>query len=108
MATKSESNLSKNMIRKTSTTTSSITEENKKNDKPPKGADIIEETIRITTEQIENGYLITKNFSGRYKEKGSNADSYGRYYDYNLKWYSEDDPLTITLNDKSLAESFNV
>lgn len=90
---------------KTKTTTSNTTITKKEDRKPPKGATIIEQEERITTEEIENGWLLTKNFSGRYttdKEK----DSYGSYYDYSKKWYSKDDPLTVTVNDEALADAF--
>lgn len=86
------------------TSTSTITKESKSN-RPPEGAEIIDQTIRTTTEEIENGWLLTKSFSGRYKEKGS-KDTYGNYFDYSQKWYSKEDPLTVTLNDKTLAEAF--
>lgn len=71
--------------------------------KPPKGAEIIESTESVTSEEIENGWLLIKNYHGRYKEKSS-KDSYGEYYDYSEKYYSKSDPM---INDKSLAEAFD-
>lgn len=90
--------------KKTSTsTTTSIKEE--KNIRPPKGATITEQTVRTETEEIENGWLIVKSWDGRYKLKDS-EDNYGTWFNYSKKWFSKEDPLTITLNDKSLAEAF--
>lgn len=71
--------------------------------KPPKGATIIESTETTTSEQIENGWLMVKNHSGRYTTKDS-KDTYGNYYDYSEKYYSKDDPM---INDKSLADAFD-
>ena len=95
--------LSKSKSKKTVTSSSSIREE--KTRMPPEGATIVEQTVRTTTEEIENGWLLTKNISGRYTEKGS-KDNYGNYFDYDQKWFSKDDPLTITVNDKALADAF--
>lgn len=92
-------------MRKTSTS-STVSSEIKKESKPPKGAEIIERTVKTETEEIENGYLITKSISGRYRPKDSPEDSYGNYFDYRKRWYSKEDPLTINLTDKSLAEAF--
>lgn len=92
------------LVKKTATSTSTVTTETK-NKQPPKGAKIIEQTIRTETEEIENGFLITKSYSGRYKEKDS-SDDYGKWFDYNKKWFSKTDPLTITVNDASLADAF--
>lgn len=72
---------------------------------PPKGATIIEKTVNTSIEQIENGYLTTKTYSGRYTTD-KNADGYGTYFDYSKKWYSKEDPLLITVNDKDLADAF--
>jgi len=94
----------KESIKKTSTsTTTSIREE--KNKRPPKGSIIIEQTIRTETEEIENGWLIVKSWDGRYKTKDS-EDDYGSWFNYSKKWFSKDDPLTVTLNDKALSDAF--
>lgn len=91
---------------KSRTVSTSVVEEKKKENRPPKGATIIEESTRTRTEEIENGWLVTKTCSGRYKTKDSKDGDYGSYFDYDTKWFSKEDPLTITLNDKSLAEAF--
>ncbi len=82
----------------------SIKSETKTN-KPPKGATIIESSTNTSIEQIENGWLTTKNYSGRYTTD-SNKDSYGNYFDYSKRWYSKENPLLITVNDKELADAF--
>jgi hypothetical protein len=79
----------------------------KKNSKPPKGAIIIEETTRTETEEIENGWLVIKTCDGRYRPKDASEDSYAEWFSYSQKWYSKEDPLEITVKDKSVAEAFN-
>lgn len=93
----------KDTLKKKTTTTTSIREE--KENKPPEGAKIIEQTVRTETEQIENGWLIIKSWDGRYKNK-DDEDKYGNWFNYSKKWFSKEDPLTITLNDQSLADAF--
>jgi len=90
------------------TVTSTVTME-QKSEKPPASAIIKSQTVRTSTEEIENGWLVTKNYNGYYwKDKSEKEkDSYGNYFNYDLKWYSKEDPLTITVNDKSLADAFN-
>lgn len=86
-------------VRRTSTTTSTMTQEKKK--EVPKGAKIISKTVRTETEEIENGFLVSKNYDVSYEVNGNRDYAY-----YSKKWYSKEDPLTITLNDKSLADAF--
>lgn len=90
-------------LKKKTSTTTTIREE--KQDAPPAGATILNQQVRTETEEIENGWLVTKHFSGEYAEKGS-TDKYGRYFSYDKKWYSQEDPLTITVNDEALADAF--
>ena len=78
-----------------------------KQDMPPEGAEIVEQDIRTETEEIENGWLVTKHYSGRYKKKDS-KDDYPSYFSYCKKWYSETNPITVTVTDKSLAEAFEM
>lgn len=94
------------LARKSSSVTTTIGEADSYSSKPPAGAKIVRQTIRTETEKIENGYLITKHYDGRYKDKGEKGDN-DHYFSYCEKWYSEEDPLTITLNDKALAEAFD-
>lgn len=90
---------------KTSATIRTSTE-SQKNEKPPKGATILESNIRTETEQIENGWLVTKSYDGRYTTSKDDSE-YGHYFSYSKKWFSEDDPITVTVNDKSLADAFD-
>lgn len=93
------------MMKKSSTTTtSSLTEEKKK--EVPAGATIISRTVRTETEEIENGYLISKNYDVAYEEGKGDKKERGYCY-YTKKWYTKEDPLTIKINDKALAEEFD-
>lgn len=92
-------------VKRSSSTT--VTTKIKEQKEPPAGSKITEETVRIETEEIENGWLITKYFDGRYIPKGS-TDNYGNYYNYTKRWYSKNDPLTVKVNDKELADEFDV
>lgn len=100
MATETKSKLQ--AVRKTSTTVSTMTQEKKQ--EVPKDAKIRSQTIRTETEQIENGYLITKSYDGTYYT--GKADNDYNWFNYSKKWFSEEDPLTIQLNDKSLSDAF--
>lgn len=95
------SNLKSKLKSRTSHTTSfSNTEE--KPQKPPKGAKILNQTIRTETEEIENGWILSKNYDGRWEdEKGES-----HYFYYHEKYYSEDNPIEVTIKDKSLADKF--
>lgn len=86
-------------------TSSSTTMTNriKEQKKVPAGAEIISKTVRVETEEIENGWLITKNIDVTFKVKGS---TYNDYAYYTKKYYSEKEPLEIKLTDKSLADEF--
>ena len=88
----------------TTSSTSTVTTMEKKQE-PPKGAKIRNQTVRTETEQIENGWLVTKSYDGTYFT--GKADNDYSWFNYSKKWYSKEDPLTITVNDKSLAEAFN-
>lgn len=90
---------------KTSTSTTVRTStETQKQKSVPKGASIISSSIRTETEEIENGFIISKNYDVTYKEKGSDSNNYAYF---SKKWYSKTDPLTITLNDKTLSDAFD-
>lgn len=91
---------------KTKTSVRTTTTQVSKEDKPPKGAKIIESNVETSTEEIQNGWLVIKSFSGRYALK-DDKDTYGHYFSYNKKWYSKTNPLTIKLNDKFLADAFD-
>jgi len=80
--------------------------------KPPKGAKIISQNVSTTSEPIENGWLVTKSYDGKYKLPTDKESSDGcidcgaSYFNYSQKWFSKTDPLTVTVNDKELADVF--
>lgn len=87
---------------KTSYTTGFSSRE-EKTEKPPKGAEIESQTIRTEVEEIENGWILCKNYDGRWKdEKGET-----HYFYYSEKYYSEENPVEVTIKDKALADKFN-
>lgn len=89
--------------KKSTSVTTSVRIEDVKKKEVPKGAIIINSTVTTETEQIENGWLITKRYDVSYK---MTKDGHSDYAYYNKKWFSKDDPLTINVKDKSLAEAF--
>lgn len=90
--------------RTTKTTSSSMSTETRTINKPPKGAKIIRQTISTTTEQIENGWLTTKNYDGSYKLNDKDGSE---YFYYTEKWYSKEDPVVVTVKDQELADVFD-
>lgn len=89
-------------LMKTRSTTVSSSIEKKSDERPPKGAKINRQSIRTETEEIENGFLVSKNYDGSWVDsKGEN-----HYFYFSKKWFSKDDPLTVTVNDKDLASEF--
>ena len=81
-----------------------VTNKVKENKEPPAGATIVSKTIRTETEQIENGWLISKNLDISYRMKG---DTYDKYTYYTKRWYSKTDPLEVKVTDASLSDEFN-
>jgi hypothetical protein len=65
------------------------------------------ETINVSVEEIENGFIITKECKCIYKvDKKYNPS--GEDYDYkNFKYFSKSNPLTIKLDNTSLADAFD-
>ena len=60
--------------------------------KIPKGARIISKEVRMNVKEIENGYIIEKNYDIKYKLK--NKD-YTDYIYITKTWYSKDNPIII-------------
>lgn len=87
---------------------SSISETPKTVEDLPKGAIVLKNDVSIAVEEIENGFLICKNYDIKYqlpnKDGGS---SYPDYLYYTKKYYSEENPLEIRTDDKSLADLFD-
>lgn len=91
---------------KVTSSSTTVTNEEKKSKEVPKGATILRKTVSTNTEEIENGWLITKNIDVKYSV-GDPSKGNTDYAYIVKKYYSKDDPLTVTLNDKSLADEFN-
>lgn len=91
------------MNKKMSITSTSVTEEVKKKEVPA-GATILSKTVRTEVEKIENGWLLTKNYDVKFKEKNK---EYNDYAYYSKRWYSEEEPLQeVEELEKALADSF--
>ena len=88
---------------KRSTSTTTTRTETKQVKEVPPGATIVNSNITTETEEIENGWLITKRYDVTYRPKGSDSNEYCYY---TKKWFAKEDPLKIDLKDKSLAEAF--
>lgn len=73
-----------------------------KGEKVPKGAEILKNDVRVDVEEIENGFLIVKNYDIKYTVKGESGYAY-----YSKKWFSETNPLAIDTKDSSLADLFD-
>lgn len=68
----------------------------------PKGATIVSKETRVSVEEIENGFLITKTTDISY--------TLGKHNDYlylNKKYFSKDNPLEIDLSNLSLADKID-
>jgi hypothetical protein len=89
------------LSKKLRVTSVATTEESKKKE-VPKGAIITSKTVRTETEQIENGWITSKNYDISYTLKGSNGYAY-----YSKKWFTKEDPLEIKVTDKSVADAFD-
>lgn len=69
----------------------------------PSGAIIINKNEDVRVEQIENGFLITKTSDIKYQTKKGGGTEYAYI---TRKWFSEEDPLTISSDNKELADVF--
>lgn len=79
----------------------SIAFEGKSVTKLPAGAKIIKKDVRTTVEEIENGFIVKKNFDIKYS-LGKGTD----YLYYTKKVFSKENPIEIK-EDKMLAEYFD-
>lgn len=75
--------------------------EGKEKAKLPKGAVEIKRDVRVTVEEIENGFIVKKTYDIKYS-LGKNTD----YLYYTKKVYSETNPIQIK-EDKMLADYFD-
>lgn len=69
----------------------------------PAGATVLSKDISVDVEEIENGYLITKRTEVKFTTPKGGTDWNTKYE----KFYSKEDPLTITTTDASLADAFD-
>ena len=74
----------------------------KQNTKLPKGAEIVNKRVTIEVEEIENGFLISKDYSIEYRAKESQHTDYLYYC---KKMYSDTNPFDETKN-KELVDLF--
>jgi hypothetical protein len=84
-------------LKKSESVTVRTTTEERMEKRPPKGATIVSKSETTSSEQIENGWLITKSYDISYK---LNKESGTDYCYYTKKWYSKDDPM---MNNKGKA-----
>jgi len=83
----------------------SATLEPKKTFKLPKGAEIIKKEVRITVEEIENGFLLRKNYDIKWKS-GEDEDSRTEYEYFTKVWFSPTNPITYK-EPKNLADKLD-
>jgi len=73
----------------------------------PAGAKILKKTVTTSVEEIENGFIITKSYDISYEKPEGDGETETGYTYYNKKWYTKEDPLTINIKEKSLADAFS-
>lgn len=73
----------------------------KETTKVPKGAKILKKSVRVSVEEIENGFLIVKSYDITYELKERKD-----YLYFSKKTFSETNPLKIE-EDKMLADLFD-
>lgn len=88
--------------KKSSSVTVSTRSEEKRTSKPPAGAEIISKSVTTSTEQITNGWLVTKSYSVDYKDK---TKDYTQYAYWDEKTYFKDDPA-LGFKEADLAAAF--
>lgn len=74
--------------------------------KLPEGAKIVKKDYTIRVEEIENGFIISKNYDIKYLMGDETS------YDYfTKKWFSKENPMESLMedeeDDKSLADTFD-
>jgi hypothetical protein len=77
-------------------------DDNKQKKEIPAGATILNTNEDVRVEKIENGFLITKTSDIKYSVKNGSTE----YAYITKKWFSEEDPLTISSDNKELADVF--
>ena len=72
----------------------------------PVNAQVTKSSYRMNVEEIENGFILSKCYDIEYITADGNND----YLYYTKKWYTKDNPMTVTLpkeKDLSLAEKLD-
>lgn len=63
----------------------------------PKDAEVLNSSYSIRVEEIENGFIICKNYDIKYRI-GDNVE-----YSYHCKkWFSKENPMSINLEDEEV------
>ena len=78
--------------------------ESKKTFTLPEGATITRKDVSLCVEEIENGYILRKNYDIKWvNEEGENQ------YDYfSRSWFSKENPIKVTMpKEKSLADKLD-
>lgn len=75
--------------------------EGKDKTKVPEGAEVIKKNVNITVKEIENGFIVRKNYDIKYV-LGDNTD----YLYYCKEVYTKENPIKIE-EDKMLADYFD-
>lgn len=83
----------------------SATLEPKKTFKLPEGAEIVKKEVRITVEEIENGFLLRKFYDIKWKT-GDDEDSRTDYDYFTKVWFSKENPITYK-EPKNLADKLD-
>lgn len=71
----------------------------------PEGATIIKKSVNITVREIENGFVICKNYDIQWSPEGSDDTK----YDYICKeWFQKENPVKIDMpKEKNLADKLD-
>lgn len=70
----------------------------------PTGSTILKTDVTVDVEEIENGFIISKRTEIKYQAPSKDYSDWS----YNTKkYYSEDNPLTINVEDKELSDMFD-
>jgi hypothetical protein len=72
----------------------------------PKGSKILGKDVSTEVEEIENGFIITKRTEIKFSYKTPDNSERTDYSYQTKKWFSKEDPLTINISDKNLADAF--
>lgn len=77
--------------------------------KIPSGANILRKSVSTEVEEIENGFITTKNWDVKYEVKDDSGETRTDYCYFQKKYYTKEDPLVLKVasKDKSLADFFN-